>query len=78
MLVWITAGLGIVAFLFSLFFGWKACEIFSVPEPKKASQRFYLFWFNFLGRCSVGWPFGSSYSRSSAALVVRAKPELNS
>jgi len=54
MLVWVTVGLGIVAFTFSFFFGWKACEIFSVAEPKKMSQRFYLFWFNFFGSL-IGW-----------------------
>jgi hypothetical protein len=54
MLVWTTVGFGFVAILFSLFFGWKACEIFSVPEPKKTSQRVYLFWFNFFGSL-VGW-----------------------
>lgn len=54
MLFWITVGVGIVALVFSFFFGLKAREIFSVPKPKEKSQRFYLFWFNFFGSL-VGW-----------------------
>ena len=54
MLLWVTVGIGVTAILFSAFFGLKACEIFSVQEPKKVSQRFYLFWFNFVGSL-LGW-----------------------
>lgn len=54
--LWLVVGFVfvILALGFSLFFGCKACEIFSVPRPGKKSQRFYLFWFNFCGSL-VGW-----------------------
>ena len=40
---------------FSLFFGFKATEIFSVPtEGRTAAWKFYQYWFNFLGSF-VGW-----------------------
>ena len=54
MLFWLTIGTGIAGVLFSSFFGFKACEIFSVQKPKEFSQRLYLFWFNFFGS-AVGW-----------------------
>jgi len=54
MLFWLTVGIGIAGILFSSFFGFKACEIFSVQKPKELSQRLYLFWFNFFGS-AVGW-----------------------
>jgi len=54
MLLWLSVALAVAAVPFSIFFGLKACEIFSVPEPNKKSQRFYLFWYNFFGSL-VGW-----------------------
>jgi len=51
---WLTVSFGIVAVVFSFFFGFNACEIFSVPKPEKKSKCFYLFWFNFFGSI-VGW-----------------------
>jgi len=39
----------------SVFYGWSACEIFSVSNKgKPRSWRFHQFWLNFLG-AAVGW-----------------------
>jgi hypothetical protein len=43
-----------IAVAASLFFGFKACEIFGVPWPRHWAGRLYLFWFNFSGSL-LGW-----------------------
>ena len=51
----VTIILAVVGFSFSLFFGFKAPEIFNVfPFKDTMAWRFYQFWFNFLGSL-VGW-----------------------
>jgi hypothetical protein len=45
----------VVAFAMSLFYGLRACEIFTVPtENRPRSWRIHQFWLNFLGS-AVGW-----------------------
>ncbi|WP_126460858.1 hypothetical protein [Sulfuritortus calidifontis] len=45
----------ILAIGMSVFYGLRACEIFSVPiSDRKPSWRFHQFWLNFLGS-GVGW-----------------------
>ena len=44
-----------IAFGMSVFYGWSACAIFSVPKQDKPwSWRFHQFWLNFIGSV-VGW-----------------------
>lgn len=44
-----------IGLLFSLFYGWKACDAFGVPTTDKPwAWRLHQFWFNFLGSL-LGW-----------------------
>lgn len=71
---WFSIPFWVLGFLASVFYGWKACDAFSVDAKGKPWAWWaHQFWFNFAGSL-VGWAAAWFVARKTWSCLVSACP----